>query len=165
MNKKRIILYSIFAGIVAIILIADLLSKHFTTSYEVSTSIIPYLINFKSTQNTGAAWSLFAGGTTALIVVSFIALILMLVYIIFSKQNSYFFFISIALIFSGALGNLIDRLAFGYVRDFIQFDFWRTFPIFNIADVALTIGVICLCIYYIIGAVKEYKNKKKNNGK
>ena len=164
MNKKKIILYIVFASIVAVVLVADLVSKHFTTTYEVGTNIIPYLVNFKSTQNTGAAWSLFAGGTTALIVVSFIAIILILVYLIFSKQNSYLFFVSIALIFSGALGNLIDRLAFGYVRDFIQFDFWKTFPIFNVADIALTVGVVCLCIYFLIGVIKDYKNKKKNNG-
>ena len=91
-----------------------------------------------------------------------ILIVLIIVYAVWSKKQSYLFSISTSLIISGAIGNLVDRLAFGYVRDFIQFDFWQSFPIFNIADCALTIGIICLVVYYFIEIIKEIKEKKKN---
>ena len=112
-------------------------------------NIIPHIINFKSSQNTGAAWSIFSGSTTALCVVTFFAIALIVLYAIFSKSNSLFFYISLSLILGGAVGNLIDRLIFGYVRDFIQFDFWQSFPIFNLADSFIVIGIIILIIFNI----------------
>lgn len=163
LDRKTKILICLNVAIISLVLIADLLSKHFTTGFITETSIIPYIINFKSSQNTGAAWSIFSGSTTALIIITFVAIALIIFYAVWSKNKSYLFNISIALILSGAIGNLIDRLFLGYVRDFIQFDFWKSFPIFNIADSALTIGVVCLCIYYLIQIIKDYKNKKNNN--
>lgn len=163
LDKKTKILICLNVAIIAVVLIADLISKHFTTGYDTAKSIIPYIINFKSSQNTGAAWSIFSGSTIALIIITFVAIALIIFYAIWSKNKSYFFNISISLILSGAIGNLIDRLIFGYVRDFIQFDFWKSFPIFNLADAALTIGVVCLCIYYLIQIIKEYKNKKNKD--
>lgn len=160
LDRKTKILICLNVAIIAFVLIADLISKHFTSEYNVETPIIPYLINFKSSKNTGAAWSIFSGSTIALIIITFIAIALIIFYAVWSKNKSYLFNISIALILSGALGNLIDRLFLGYVRDFIQFAFWKSFPIFNIADTALTVGVVCLCIYYLIQIIKEYKNKK-----
>lgn len=161
LNRKQKILIILSVAIVAFVIIADLISKHFTTGFADAKSIIPHLINFKSSKNTGAAWGIFSGSTTALIIVSFVAVALIIVYAIWSKKQSYLFSISISLIISGAIGNLVDRLIFGYVRDFIQFDFWKNFPIFNIADCALTIGIFCLIIYYFIEIIKEIKEKRK----
>lgn len=163
LERKTKILICLNVTIIALVLIADLISKHFTTGYETATSIIPYIINFKSSKNTGAAWSIFSGSTTALVVITIFAIAAIIFYAVWSKNKSYFFNISISLILSGAIGNLIDRIFFGYVRDFIQFDFWKSFPIFNLADAALTIGVICLLIYYLIQIIKENKNKKEKN--
>ena len=163
LSRKQKILIVLTVAIIAVVLIADLISKHFTTNYTDAKTIIPHLINFKSSKNTGAAWGIFSGSTTGLIIVTFVAVALIIVYAIWSKKQSYLFSTSISLIVSGAVGNLIDRLFFGYVRDFIQFDFWKSFPIFNLADAALTIGVICLLIYYLIQIIKENKNKKEKN--
>ena len=52
------------------------------------------------------------------------------------------------LILGGLFGNLIDRIAFGYVRDFVHLDF-MSFPVFNVADIALTVGCICFIIYVL----------------
>ena len=60
----------------------------------------------------------------------------------------------------GCVGNMYDRIFFGYVRDFIQFDFWKSFPIFNFADAILCIGVVLFVIYLIIYLVKSRKNEK-----
>ena len=140
-KKKKIILYIISIAIILTVVAIDLISKHFTTDYSETKNIIPYIINFKSSQNTGAAWSIFSGSVIALSVITFLAIALIIIYAIFSKSNSALFFVSLSLILGGAIGNLIDRLILGYVRDFIQFDFWQTFPIFNLADTFLTLSV------------------------
>ena len=160
MNKKRKILIVLISVLVfGLVLCLDLITKHFFMGFESEQTIIPNLINFYSTKNTGAAWSMFSNSTLALTIISSVAVVLIVLYALFSKQNSIFFYISISLILSGAVGNLVDRIAFSYVRDFIQFAFFKTFPIFNFADCALTIGVVCLCLYFIIKIFKDKKQK------
>lgn len=163
-KKKKWILICLDILIISLVIAIDLISKHFTTNFDEATTIIPYLINFKTSQNTGAAWSIFSGRTIGLIIISLIAIGLIIFYLIWTKNKSYLFNVSTCLILGGAVGNLIDRIFLGYVRDFIQFDFWKSFPIFNLADTALTIGIFCLCIYFIIQIIKDNKNKNiKNN--
>lgn len=155
--EKKIGLW-IFAVVVFAGVIFDLISKHFTPG--IKTNVIPGVISFEYVKNFGAAWSLFSGSTLALTIITAFAVVFLLFYAIASKTKSKFFHISIGLIVSGAFGNLFDRLVFGYVRDFIKLEFMN-FPIFNVADSLLTVGVICLVIFYIIDWVKEYKKKKK----
>ena len=100
---------------------------------------------FNYTTNTGAAFSLFQGYTLILSVISFLAAIFIL--FVYNKYPKYY--LSLGLIFGGTIGNLIDRVFFGYVRDFVDFGFW---PVFNVADAANTVGVLIL-IYFI------FKNK------
>ena len=139
-------------------LIIDLTIKHFTMN--INEKFIPGFVSFVFQKNTGAAWSLFSGGTNVLIFITIIAIILIIVYVLFSKTISIFFHVSLGLIVGGALGNLFDRIVFGYVRDFIQLDFIN-FPVFNIADSFLTIGIICLILHYLIEAFKDLKKSKK----
>ena len=76
------------------------------------------------------------------------------------KKKSWLFIVTFAFLFAGCLGNLYDRIVFGYVRDFIQFAFWQSFPIFNFADTFLTIGIIMFIIYLLIPLFKKQgKNK------
>jgi signal peptidase II len=65
------------------------------------------------------------------------------------KIKSKTYSIGFGLILAGAIGNFVDRIAFGYVRDFIMFDFWKTFPIFNFADCCIVIGCILVCVYFL----------------
>ena len=74
------------------------------------------------------------------------------------KKNHKLFTIPLALVFGGALGNLLDRVMYGFVIDFIDFNFW---PAFNIADSAITVGVIFLIIYVIKNKPKKRKIRKK----
>ena len=103
---------------------------------------------FNYSENTGTAFSLFPGLNTILIVIGLIILIL-LIYFYFKTKN--LIQLSLLLIISGTIGNLIDRIFFGYVRDFIDFKIW---PIFNIADSLIVIGVILILL-------KEFKIIKK----
>jgi signal peptidase II len=76
------------------------------------------------------------------------------------KIKSKTYTIGFGLIIAGAIGNFIDRIMLGYVRDFIMFDFWHSFPIFNFADCCIVIGVVLVSIHYIF-----LSRKADNNGK
>ncbi len=95
-------------------------------------------------RNTGAAFGLFQGQSFLLSIVALIAISLLLVYILVLYRRSPFLDnvperIAIGLVLGGTTGNLIDRLRFGYVTDFVDFGLW---PAFNVADSAVTVGVI-----------------------
>ncbi len=158
--KKNFLPYIIFVLIVGSIIAIDQITKIFTI--DKSFSLIGDFIWIQSTFNTGAAFSFGAGSSAAMwifLVLSFIVIILVL-YIIIAKKisDSYFFKISLAVLTGGIIGNLIDRLAFGYVRDFIYLKFMN-FAIFNVADMALTISCILLAIW-VIFLYHPNKNKK-----
>lgn len=116
------------------------------------------IFNIYSTHNTGGAWSIFAGSTIILAIVSIIFVALIVFFNYKLKTKNYFYAISMGLLLSGALCNLYDRLALGYVRDFINLEFIK-FPVFNIADIAITIGVILLCVYFLFIMPKLEKKK------
>ena len=103
---------------------------------------------------------MLAGKQVFLIVLTFIFLGIFIFYYIKEKNKSWLLNVTFGFLFAGCLGNLYDRLIFGYVRDMIEFDFWKSFPIFNFADVALSVGVVLLVVYLIIYFVKETKAKK-----
>ncbi|MBQ7227589.1 MAG: signal peptidase II [Clostridia bacterium] len=175
-DKKKYIIQSVVAVlIVAVAIIADLVSKtavvdaciadgmSATGSYHKLATVIEGFFYITYTQNTGGAWSIGGGSSafmTIVIILKFIAVTLFLFILFFpdSRKNT-FFIISLSLIAGGATGNLVDRLAFGYVRDFLSFyPFGQSFPIFNIADVCLVIGVIMMVVCIII---MFFKPKKK----
>ncbi len=164
-NKRFILSISLVCGIFAFILIFDILSKHFITQalphVGDSMDVIPGFINFVYIQNTGAAWGMLAGRPVFLIIVSIIILAIYLwFYAIRLKRlknnSSITLAVSVGLIAGGCIGNLVDRIAFGYVRDFINFQF-MDFPVFNVADIALTVGIIIMFIYFIFIYSKEDK--------
>ena len=161
-NKKFFfIVLPIFVGM----LIFDLLTKEFiagSIALGEQKSFIPGLFSFTYVENDGAAWNIFAGNRTFLIIISVIFIILLGVFYFFERKNGVLFHVGAGLIFAGAVGNMVDRIFIGIVRDFSQFDFWRSFPVFNIADVALTIGVVIVVIYYIITLFKRGKNAREN---
>ena len=90
---------------------------------------------FNYTTNTGAAFSLFQGYTLILTIISFVVAILL---IYFAKKYLKYY-LGLAFIFAGTVGNLIDRVILGFVRDFVDFGF---FPVFNVADTFNVVGVI-----------------------
>lgn len=155
--KKNKNYHGIVVGVVLLAIFAlDMLSKYLLT--DKYFTLIPNFISISYKENTGAAGSILEGQTTFLIVVSIIFLVAMLVFDYFLKDKHWFYSLSFGLIGAGALGNLFDRIVFGYVRDFIKLEFIYFPFIFNVADMALTVGVVCLCIYFLF----FYKDKKKN---
>jgi len=92
-------------------------------------------------KNTGSAFGVFPGATKIFICLSGVAIILIIVFLFHLKQKNYFTKFGLALILGGAIGNLVDRLTFGYVIDFLDFKIW---PVFNLADLAISIGCFLL---------------------
>ena len=147
-----------------IVAIWDLVTKSITDG-KVANFIDGFIRIFFS-HNTGAAWSMLSSATWVLIIISLIFIIAILIFNCFFKQKNYFYSFSVGLILSGAICNLFDRIVYGYVRDFIELQFIN-FPIFNLADCAITIGVILLCIFFIFmyktekDSIKSTKNSKR----
>lgn len=150
--------YILMACVVAVALAIDLISKQLFSDITY-TRIIPYIIAFQTNGgNTGAAFGIFSKSTTFLIVVSVVIVLCMICIDLMLKANTKTFTIGFGLIMAGAIGNLIDRIALGYVRDFIMFDFWKTFPVFNFADSCIIIGAVLVCIHFIFLSKKAGNN-------
>lgn len=121
-------------------------------SYEV----IPNFLNITSHRNNGAAWGILSGKMFFFYIITVIILIVLVWFFIKEAQYNLFMQLAISLLFAGALGNFIDRLLNGEVVDFIDTNiFGYDFPIFNVADSSLTIGVILV----IIALLKDTTNK------
>lgn len=141
-----IALAAIFAVLVAADQVSKVLAADMLKTVGSSAEFIPGFIRFEYCENTGMAWSLLSDKTFLLTIVS-AAMVAILVYFLvrFYKPMPNLIKVAIVVICAGAVGNLIDRIAFNYVRDFIAFDF-VDFPVFNIADSCVTIGVIILAV-------------------
>ena len=97
---------------------------------------------------------------TLLIAATAMMLLAIIVYLaVKHKTIANMAFFSLILVVSGGIGNLIDRMAQGYVVDFIRFAFWDRFPTFNVADIAITVGVALLLIYILF--IEGKKEKKR----
>ena len=144
--------------IAILVIIFDILSKNYIEGHESlhSFEVIKNFFNITYVKNTGMAWSLLSNQTLLLTIVSVVVVIFIIYYIQTNKLNTMYRIIY-GLILGGALGNLYDRIMFQYVRDFLDFYiFGYNFPVFNIADSALTIGIIILLIQFI----REEKHDK-----
>lgn len=140
----------------AVVVGFDQLTK-FLIYGKVSGSIIGDLLWFESTLNTGVAFSMFSGMSVVFIVISALASLAM-IYLIVSNRflKTKTEKIILGIILGGTIGNLIDRIIFKGVRDFIYLKFLN-FAIFNVADMAITLGVIVLCVYYLITSLRKGK--------
>jgi len=135
----------------AVLIAIDQLIKWATVQnfalYE-GTEVIPGVFSLYYIQNRGAAWGILQGRMGFF----FIVTVLVVGYMIYTFHKvplkSSLAGISFSFILAGALGNFIDRMRQGYVVDTFRFDFIN-FPVFNMADVCLSIGVIMMIIYIL----------------
>mgnify|MGYP003966625979 CR=1 FL=1 len=136
--------------IAGILVILDQLTKYF---FENKTIEIFSFFSFRYAENSGAAFGILKGWNILFIVFSFVVMIACLYYYNYYK-------LPLTFLLAGTIGNLIDRILFGFVRDFISVSVW---PIFNFADAYNTIGVILLIYYFYLEdkAYKRQRSKKK----
>lgn len=134
-------------------ILLDQLLKHMICSYMNLYQSIEVIKNFFSityTQNDGAAWSILSGNRFFLILVASVTLYLLYQYLKKEKQMNFLKELTYGLLIGGIIGNLIDRILFGYVIDYLDFlIFHYHFPIFNLADICIVMSVILL-IYQIL---------------
>lgn len=115
--------------------------------------------------NDGAAWGLFSNTKIIIIIGTFIALLVIYHFIYCFKRNNRNN-IAFGLLLGGLSGNLIDRLLFGHVRDFLDFYiFGYDYPVFNIADICIVVGVILLIIAIIKGEDTNEDNSNRKSRK
>ncbi|MGI6767229.1 MAG: signal peptidase II [Lentihominibacter sp.] len=135
--------------IVAIMILDRVVKMYIAGSMEVRESI-PVIGDFFSityVQNRGAAFSILEDHTTLLIIVPAIVITIAILFIVI-RHKSYkrIFMVALSLICGGGLGNVTDRAAYGYVIDMLDFG---SFPVFNVADIAVTVGCGLLLLYMI----------------
>ena len=129
--------------IVTSIIFLDQISKFFDLKFlQLNTPVIfiKNFLNLTLVHNHGAAFGTFQNQLLLFILISILAIALIF-YNLRDKKNSVIFKLSLSLILGGAIGNLIDRLRFGFVIDFLDLRIW---PVFNLADSAITIAAILL---------------------
>lgn len=157
--------YILAVAISVLLLAADQISKYFVAAnYSIGSSgvIIPKIFNFCYIRNSGGAWGMLSGKTWLLVIITSAVMIAAVWWLIKKGRKNKFLFVAVCLIISGGLGNMIDRIfRGGKVVDFIQFAFWETFPVFNIADCAVVIGCAILVYYLLVDIIKEQKEKEK----
>lgn len=106
-----------------------------------SIPVIDKIFHFTYVQNSGGAFGILRGRTNLFIIISIIV-ILFIVYFMFKEEKKdYFVKVVCSFVLGGAVSNLIDRMRLGYVVDFVDFQVW---PVFNVADSAISIGMILL---------------------
>ena len=133
-----------------LVFVADRLSKYAAVnslSAGESVKVIPGVFHITLVLNNGAAFGLFKNWAAFFILFSFLAIALIVLFIMKSSKMSLPLAASLALILGGAAGNLIDRVKFGYVIDFLDFRIW---PVFNIADSAISVGIALLAVTLIL---------------
>ena len=147
MNKKTYI-------IAVFVLIIDQISKTLIETFfklNDSVQVIKDFFYITVVHNTGGAWSIFSNHSYLFIIASVIAVILLIKFM-FGFKNNLRNNIAFAFLFGGIFSNLADRIFLGYVRDFLDFKlFGYNYPIFNIADITIVVGVILLIVAVIKG--------------
>lgn len=154
----------VFFIISALLVVFDQISKVLTTNYLKpvgSIEIIHGILSLTYVENRGAAFGILQNSRWIFITFTIVATIGIVYYKLHYKTTSKLLISSLSLIFSGAIGNLIDRIFLGYVVDMIEVTFIN-YPVFNIADCFVVTGTILLAIY-ILFIYKEPAKEIENN--
>ena len=156
----------IYSAVAAAVIAADQATKFVAAAKlkEIGTyPIIKDVLHFTYVENTGAAFGMFSDKRWVFMVLSSVALIAMAVWAVFNRNGKMMTNVSVAMIFGGGVGNMIDRFASGFVVDFIDFrliNFW----VFNVADSFVCIGCGLLILSLILGEIKSRKEKNTPGG-
>ncbi|MBQ2903816.1 MAG: signal peptidase II [Clostridia bacterium] len=148
-------------AIIAVLTVIDRLTKYAavaTVKVDGPKEFLFGLFNFTYVENTGAAFSLFSDKTDSLSILTVLFLAVMLFLLLKKTFSSKFLNASLLLVIAGGLGNLIDRLCYGYVIDFIE-PLFVDFAVFNFADCCITVGAFMIIAYEIYEIISERKKK------
>lgn len=151
--------YALYIVIVVIFVTIDQLGKYTIVKNFVEASkkiIIPDFFEITYVKNYGAGFSIMQNQTILLIAISIFAIIVVSFFLIKAKKDDKLNKCAYLLIIGGTLGNLIDRIRYSYVVDFLDFYIFNyDFPVFNFADCFLTIGCILLIISILVESKRD----------
>lgn len=113
--------------------------------------------------NSGGAWGILSGKTWVLLVVTVLIMVSCVFALVkYGKKNRLLFW-AVTLVISGGLGNMIDRVfKDGVVVDFLHFEFFPEFPVFNVADCGIVVGAGLLILYFVFDMIKDFKSQKNS---
>jgi len=165
MKKKYWILLIVFLVVIALDQSTKLMIQQ-TLPLHKTVEIIPGFFNLIHVRNTGGAFGIFGGekgpvGSVLFVVASLIAVGILVVLFLRVKEHEKTLAFSLALLLSGAIGNLLDRLSYGEVIDFLDFHVsLYHWPAFNVADSAISIGIGLMALELLI---KEHEKPSKSH--
>jgi signal peptidase II len=152
----------IYIGVITVlVIIADQITKYLVKTYIAYGTVWRDFgfVQIAHVRNTGASFGIFAEHTNGIIIVVFIEVVLILAVVFLLRRRLAFMEnmllrTGIGLVLGGAIGNQIDRIAYGYVTDFLD---WKIWPVSNVADVSAVIGtiIIAFCILFRSGMLKR----------
>lgn len=154
MKRAKQVLYLVIS---LLVVVADQwLKNYIVTNFKIGDekTIIPGILSFTYLQNDGAAWNIFSGQMILFYLISIAAIVVVVYYLFNPKYKNWLFDTGLALVLGGIVSNFIDRLHLKYVIDMLQLDFVQ-FNIFNIADSAITVGIVLVFIYLIFISEKD----------
>lgn len=155
----------LWAVTAVLIIIADQITKYLVVQnigvYD-TVRVIPKVLEFVYVKNTGAAFSILDNMTWLLGLISMAFCVLAVIFVIKKQPKDKMLLLSISMLVGGAMGNGIDRIFRGFVVDFIGTSFMN-FPVFNVADISITVGAVILIIYIMKKDAADMKNKEKND--
>ena len=176
--KKRPSDYITYTLVIVVGIILDQITKWLAVANlkEIDTlPLIKEVLHLTYVENRGAAFGMMADQRWIFIIVSSIAIIGFSAYLYLGHADGPLYGVGMSLVISGGIGNMIDRLALGYVVDFIDCRFvkypvfhggntlWRTFPVFNGADSFVCVGAGIIILAVILEMRGEIKRKKNDN--
>ncbi|MBR3149642.1 MAG: signal peptidase II [Eubacterium sp.] len=150
---------------ITLIIAFDQITKYLAQLYlkdGKAVSFIPRVVQLRYAENTGMAFSLFSGARWIFVALTVVVCVGVLWYMFSDRCPNLWMYWSFGVVVSGGLGNLVDRVRFGYVVDFIEPTFVN-FAVFNIADSAVTLGAISLVAYLLFDLFKG-KGGEKSDG-
>lgn len=150
----------------AVLVIIDQIIKYFVSSYLQpvgSVSVIDNLFSLTYVENKGVAFGMFSDMRWVFVALTSALLAIIIFYMFKKRPKGKFFYICAALIIGGGIGNLIDRIFYGYVIDYLSLSFFP--PVCNFADYCITAGTIMLVIYLLFfsDVLDSSKKAKINN--
>ena len=135
--------------VAAAVFIVDRVTKNLVASqieYGTEVAVIDHVVGITNLRNSGAAFGFAPAGAGLFLIASVLVAIGLAVYVARNPGDQWSF-AALGLIMGGTVGNGYDRLVHGTVTDFINFHFW---PVFNVADSAISVGVVLLIASYLI---------------
>ncbi len=144
-----------YFSLTLILLIIDRLTKWWistTLDPGVPNNLIGNVIRLTRVHNDGGAFGIFPGGGIIFLVVSGVVSLILFLILLTMQIDSRLIRTGMAFVLAGALGNLVDRIQWGYVLDFFEI---RGFPIFNVADACITVGAVFIVLAILFGGERN----------